>query len=120
MKEKRNILKNAVNTAASKVASVAGGDKLVDYASSKMAKRMVKPEARKYVADNTGLKDAVKSAGNVAWNTAAVTGTGVAAKGALAVKKAIGAAIAKRATRPGLRSWEKAKRAGDEFYRRTR
>ena len=52
--------------AAKGVTHFVGGDDLADFAGSKIAKAMAKPENKKFVADKTSLKDALVSAGKVA------------------------------------------------------
>lgn len=65
---KKSLLKKVMDKTgkvADAVTEVAGGTKLADYMGSKMAKMMAKPEERKYVADTTSGKDAMRSAMNV-------------------------------------------------------
>lgn len=94
MKAKRNILKSAV----AKVVSASGGDKLVDYASSKIAKRMVSPDVAKHVDDRTSGKEALGSAAQVVMTGASVAGAGALAKGvaSAAAKRGVAKSVASR------------------------
>ena len=96
MKTKRNILKSTVN----KVVSASGGDKLVDYASSKIAKKMVSPEVAKHVDDRTSGKQALGSAAKVGMAVASVAGAGALARGVASAvaKRGIAKAAVKKVT----------------------
>lgn len=96
MQKKSEIVKKAVMGAANKVASTVGGKDLVDYASSKFAKRMVGKEVAKNVDDRTSGKAALASAGKVGVNTLAAVGAGRALSAIGKAGGAIGKAYQKR------------------------
>lgn len=91
-------------SAVDKVNNMTGADKLVDYASSKIAKGMVSKDVAKNVDDQTSGMDALKSAGKVGLSIASVAGTGALAKGAvgMAAKVAAKKVAAKAAAKPAL------------------
>lgn len=79
---------------SNRVANFVGAKKLVDYASSKIAKRRAAPSARKFVEDKTTGRQAALSAAN----TAATIGTGGAGVLRALGKKAVTRAVSKKIT----------------------
>lgn len=83
--------------AAKEITHRVGGDNLADFAGSKIAKAIAKPSDKKFVADKTSLKSAMKSVAGVAGRIGVIGLSGMAGT---AVNAGIAAKLAARGVGP--------------------